>query len=50
MIAPFVTPVKQLIAGEVGVLVANVKELTDARIGNSKGPFRTANFADRALL
>jgi GTP-binding protein LepA len=35
VIAPFATPVKQLIAGEVGVLVANVKELTDAKVGDT---------------
>lgn len=35
VIAPFATPVKQLIAGEVGVLVANVKELADAKVGDT---------------
>jgi len=33
--APFSMPVKQLIAGEVGVLVANVKELADAKVGDT---------------
>ena len=32
---PFTSPVKQLIAGEVGVLVANVKELVDAKVGDT---------------
>jgi GTP-binding protein LepA len=35
VIAPFATPVKQLIAGEVGLLVANVKELADAKVGDT---------------
>jgi GTP-binding protein LepA len=35
VIAPYATPVKQLIAGEVGVLVANVKELADAKVGDT---------------
>jgi GTP-binding protein LepA len=35
VIAPFATPVKQLIAGEVGILVANVKELADAKVGDT---------------
>jgi GTP-binding protein LepA len=35
VIAPFATPVKQLIAGEVGILVANVKELVDAKVGDT---------------
>ncbi len=33
--APFSRPVPQLIAGEVGVLVANVKELADAKVGDT---------------
>jgi GTP-binding protein LepA len=33
--APFPRPVQQLIAGEVGVLVANVKELLDAKVGDT---------------
>ncbi len=33
--SPFSTPVPQLIAGEVGVLVANVKELADAKVGDT---------------
>jgi len=32
---PFSRPVTQLIAGEVGVLVANVKELQDAKVGDT---------------
>ena len=35
VIAPFATPVPKLIAGEVGVLVANVKELADAKVGDT---------------
>jgi GTP-binding protein LepA len=35
VMAPFATPVKQLIAGEVGILVANVKELADAKVGDT---------------
>ena len=35
VIAPFATPVKGLIAGEVGILVANVKELADAKVGDT---------------
>ncbi|MCA2978875.1 MAG: elongation factor 4 [Myxococcaceae bacterium] len=35
VISPFATPVKQLIAGEVGILVANVKELADAKVGDT---------------
>jgi GTP-binding protein LepA len=35
VINPFPTAVKQLIAGEVGVLVANVKELADAKVGDT---------------
>jgi GTP-binding protein LepA len=35
VIAPFTTSVKKLIAGEVGILVANVKELTDAKVGDT---------------
>ncbi|HEY0096217.1 MAG TPA: GTP-binding protein, partial [Archangium sp.] len=31
--SPFSRPVSQLMAGEVGVLVANVKELQDAKVG-----------------
>ncbi|WP_141593504.1 translation elongation factor 4 [Myxococcus sp. AB056] len=33
--SPFSRPVPQLIAGEVGVLVANVKELQDAKVGDT---------------
>ena len=33
--APFSTPAEALIAGEVGVLVANVKELADAKVGDT---------------
>ncbi|MGQ0507317.1 MAG: translation elongation factor 4, partial [Myxococcaceae bacterium] len=33
--APFSRPVPQLMAGEVGVLVANVKELADAKVGDT---------------
>jgi GTP-binding protein LepA len=33
--APFSQPVPQLIAGDVGVLVANVKELADAKVGDT---------------
>ncbi|QDE75870.1 MULTISPECIES: translation elongation factor 4 [Myxococcus] len=33
--SPFSRPVQQLIAGEVGVLVANVKELQDAKVGDT---------------
>src|SRR5690606_18078069 len=32
---PFSRPVKSLMAGEVGVLVANVKELADAKVGDT---------------
>jgi GTP-binding protein LepA len=32
---PFSRPVTQLMAGEVGVLVANVKELADAKVGDT---------------
>jgi GTP-binding protein LepA len=32
---PFSRPVPQLMAGEVGVLVANVKELADAKVGDT---------------
>lgn len=35
IIAPFATPVNKLIAGEVGILVANVKELADAKVGDT---------------
>jgi GTP-binding protein LepA len=35
VIAPYTTAVKQLIAGEVGILVANVKELVDAKVGDT---------------
>jgi GTP-binding protein LepA len=35
VIAPFATPVKKLIAGEVGVMVANIKELADAKVGDT---------------
>jgi GTP-binding protein LepA len=33
--SPFSVPVSQLIAGEVGVLVANVKEIQDAKVGDT---------------
>ena len=33
--SPFSRPVPQLMAGEVGVLVANVKELQDAKVGDT---------------
>jgi GTP-binding protein LepA len=33
--SPFSRPVPQLMAGEVGVLVANVKELVDAKVGDT---------------
>ncbi len=33
--SPFSRPVQKLIAGEVGVLVANVKELADAKVGDT---------------
>ncbi len=33
--SPYSKPVNQLIAGEVGVLVANVKELADAKVGDT---------------
>jgi GTP-binding protein LepA len=33
--SPFSRPVERLIAGEVGVLVANVKELADAKVGDT---------------
>jgi len=33
--SPFARPVPQLIAGEVGVLVANVKEVHDAKVGDT---------------
>jgi GTP-binding protein LepA len=33
--APFARPVPRLIAGEVGVLVANVKEVHDAKVGDT---------------
>ena len=35
VIAPFPTAVKKLIAGEVGIFVANVKELADAKVGDT---------------
>ncbi|MFT3708303.1 MAG: translation elongation factor 4 [Archangium sp.] len=35
VIAPFATPVKSLMAGEVGIFVANVKELADAKVGDT---------------
>ena len=35
VIAPFATPVKTLMAGEVGILVANIKELADAKVGDT---------------
>jgi len=33
--SPFSTPVPRLIAGEVGILVANVKEIQDAKVGDT---------------
>jgi GTP-binding protein LepA len=33
--APFALPVQKLIAGEVGVVVANVKEVHDAKVGDT---------------
>jgi GTP-binding protein LepA len=33
--SPFSRPVPQLIAGEVGVLVANIKEIHDAKVGDT---------------
>jgi GTP-binding protein LepA len=33
--SPFSRPIPQLIAGEVGVLVANIKELVDAKVGDT---------------
>jgi GTP-binding protein LepA len=33
--APFTQPVPQLMAGEVGILVANVKEIQDAKVGDT---------------
>jgi GTP-binding protein LepA len=33
--SPFSTPVSRLIAGEVGILVANVKEIQDAKVGDT---------------
>ena len=33
--SPYLTPVPQLIAGEVGVLIANVKEIKDAKVGDT---------------
>jgi GTP-binding protein LepA len=33
--SPYSTPVSQLIAGEVGVLIANVKEIKDAKVGDT---------------
>ncbi|WP_338866045.1 translation elongation factor 4 [Myxococcus stipitatus] len=33
--SPFSRPVQQLMAGEVGVLVANIKELQDAKVGDT---------------
>jgi GTP-binding protein LepA len=35
IIAPFPIGVKKLIAGEVGVLVANIKDLNDAKVGDT---------------
>ncbi len=35
VISPFPTPVKSLMAGEVGIFVANVKELADAKVGDT---------------
>src|SRR6266851_532483 len=33
--SPYSTPVSQLMAGEVGVLIANVKEIADAKVGDT---------------
>ncbi|HEX4383031.1 MAG TPA: translation elongation factor 4, partial [Myxococcales bacterium] len=33
--SPFSRPVQQLMAGEVGVLVANIKEIQDAKVGDT---------------
>ncbi|HYG69064.1 MAG TPA: translation elongation factor 4, partial [Anaeromyxobacteraceae bacterium] len=33
--APFATPVQELVAGEVGIVVANVKEVHDAKVGDT---------------
>ena len=33
--SPFSRPVEQLMAGEVGVLIANVKEIQDAKVGDT---------------
>src|SRR5262249_8364319 len=33
--SPFSKPVRRLIAGEVGILVANVKEIQDAKVGDT---------------
>jgi len=33
--APKATPVKELMAGEVGLLVANIKEIKDAKVGDT---------------
>ncbi len=33
--SPYLMPVPQLIAGEVGVLIANVKEIKDAKVGDT---------------
>jgi len=41
--SPFARPVAQLMAGEVGVLVANVKEVHDAKVGD------TVTEADRPI-
>jgi len=35
IISPYVRSVQSLIAGEVGILVANVKELADAKVGDT---------------
>ncbi len=35
VIAPYPTAVKSLMAGEVGIFVANVKELADAKVGDT---------------
>ncbi|MFT3836420.1 MAG: translation elongation factor 4 [Myxococcaceae bacterium] len=39
--APKARPVDKLIAGEVGILVANVKELADAKVGDTITDFET---------
>jgi GTP-binding protein LepA len=38
--APKARPVKELMAGEVGLLIANVKEISDAKVGDTVTDFR----------